>query len=82
MLGLDAYNPIASRMTYNKINLALDKLVNNLTITLKELGYYDNSIIIVTSDNGGCFQSGGSNYPLRGTKHYLFEGKDPRPLHQ
>lgn len=31
-------------------------------------------LYIISSDNGGCFKSGGKNGPLRGTKGSLFEG--------
>ncbi len=46
---------------------------------LKESGMLDNTILIFTTDNGGApndFDSNqGSNYPFRGIKTNLFEGK-------
>ena len=42
--------------------------------SLKETGYYENTIIVFTSDNGGAVKVGGSNLPLRGTKGTLYEG--------
>ncbi len=53
-----------------------------MTQTLKETGLYDNSIIVVMSDNGAYsdkwpwmpFLGGGSNYPLRGQKATYYEG--------
>lgn len=38
------------------------------------MGMMDNTLLVVASDNGGCPAAGGSNYPLRGFKHTLFEG--------
>mmetsp|Transcript_6518 Transcript_6518/g.8600 ORF Transcript_6518/g.8600 Transcript_6518/m.8600 type:complete len:236 (+) Transcript_6518:3-710(+) len=35
---------------------------------------YEESVIIVASDNGGCSSHGGQNYPYRGQKNSLFEG--------
>jgi hypothetical protein len=41
---------------------------------MKASKLYDNSIIIMASDNGGSPIDGGNNYPLRGAKKTLFEG--------
>ena len=37
---------------------------------------WDNTLLIFSSDNGGCFpgENRGCNFPLRGGKHHLFEG--------
>ena len=37
---------------------------------------YDQSIMVVQSDNGGLIteMGGGNNYPLRGEKKYIYEG--------
>ena len=35
---------------------------------------WDNTIIILTSDNGGAINSGSCNYPLRGGKNTFWEG--------
>ena len=35
---------------------------------------FDNTVMIVSSDNGANPENGGSNFPLRGSKGYLFEG--------
>merc|ERR1712029_208658 len=42
--------------------------------TLQQKNLSDDTILIVTSDNGGAISHGASNYPLRGTKGTLFEG--------
>ena len=36
--------------------------------SLKETGQYENTIIVVTTDNGGAVKVGGNNMPLKGTK--------------
>jgi len=53
---------------------AVDTTFDNLIAYLTEKGMYENSIIIVASDNGGCSNTMGSNYPLRGQKNTMFEG--------
>jgi len=59
-----------------QISVALDKTIGQMVDTLKATGMYDNTIILVASDNGGklCDQSGGSNYPFRGEKGSQWEG--------
>lgn len=56
----------------------LDDSVGALIEALQEKQMLDNSIVVFISDNGaptlGAYRNWGSNYPLRGTKHTLFEG--------
>lgn len=56
-----------------------DEVLGNLTQALKARGMWDDTLIIMTSDNGGPAgkaSSGhsGNNFPLRGGKTNLFEG--------
>ena len=39
-----------------------------------KIGLWENSIMIVTADNGGETRDGGNNYPLRSQKWSLYEG--------
>ena len=58
----------------------LDMQVGEIVAKLKELGVYDNTLIIFTSDNGPHLEGGAdpdyfnSNGPLRGYKRDLYEG--------
>ena len=49
---------------------ALDDVVGNVTQKLKEVGIYENTIIIFSSDNGGIFGFGG-NKPLKGNYNLI-----------
>jgi len=53
---------------------AVDDAIHDLTSLLAELFHEENYIVILTSDNGGDIQGGGSNFPLRGGKNSLKEG--------
>ena len=52
----------------------LDLGVGEIVKTLKEVGVYDNTIIIYLSDNGGAGTMHANNAPLRGAKQYVYEG--------
>lgn len=46
----------------------VDEAVRNVTYALRKLGYYRNSVIVYSTDNGAQPFTGGSNWPLRGRK--------------
>lgn len=70
-----------ARKIYAALTYLLDEAVQNMTQTMKDAGLYENSVIIVASDNGAdplqqnkSAGGSGSNYPLRGMKGYMFDG--------
>ena len=69
--------PNHDRKNFAALMMNADESLANLTNRgLKATGLYDTAVIVVASDNGGQVSAmgGGSNYPLRGEKKYLFEG--------
>ncbi|XP_071348435.1 arylsulfatase I-like [Trachinotus anak] len=52
----------------------VDEAVRNVTYALRKFGYYKNSVIIYSTDNGAQPFTGGSNWPLRGRKGTYWEG--------
>ncbi|XP_053186432.1 arylsulfatase I-like isoform X1 [Scomber japonicus] len=52
----------------------VDEAVRNVTYALRKYGYYRNSVIIYSTDNGAQPFTGGSNWPLRGRKGTYWEG--------
>ena len=52
----------------------MDDAVGKIVDAVEDAGQSDNTYFIFTSDNGGCYDSGGRNGPLKGNKGSLFEG--------
>ncbi|PWJ55555.1 arylsulfatase A-like enzyme [Dyadobacter jejuensis] len=62
------------RRTYAAMVYAVDRGVGEIVKVLKETNQYDNTLIVFLSDNGGNFDHGANNEPLKGTKGDTFEG--------
>lgn len=54
----------------------LDRVVGNITTEMKEMGMWENTLLVFASDNGGPIQGGqgANNSPLRGGKLTEWEG--------
>lgn len=52
----------------------MDDGIGQIVANLKSLELSDNTIIIFASDNGAASGKGGSNSPLKGGKHAIWEG--------
>jgi len=63
-----------NRRTYAAMVYAVDRGIGNITKALKETNQLENTLIVFLSDNGGNFDNGASNYPLKGTKGDTWEG--------
>ncbi|MEX0669894.1 MAG: sulfatase-like hydrolase/transferase [Pirellulales bacterium] len=61
-----------AKRAYAAMLHAMDKNVARLLATLDDLGLCENTIVVLSSDNGATLT--GSNRPLRGGKHSLYEG--------
>mmetsp|Transcript_87 Transcript_87/g.292 ORF Transcript_87/g.292 Transcript_87/m.292 type:complete len:549 (+) Transcript_87:133-1779(+) len=71
--------PPGRRRQFAGMVAAVDYGVGNITKALHDNGFTDdNTLIILTTDNGGPINTGdacgSSNYPYRGGKHSLYEG--------
>lgn len=73
-LGELGYVDGEHRLVFAAILSALDTSVGEIKNAMVEAQIWDNTLLILASDNGGCSEEGGSNAPLRGGKHWLFEG--------
>merc|ERR1719464_2336092 len=51
-----------------------DDIIGEIIDNLKATDLWEDTLFILTTDNGGDIEKAGCNYPLRGTKGTLFEG--------
>ena len=66
--------PYHKRRVFCGMMQALDEGISNITETLEAKRLIDNTVIILTTDNGGQTATGSRNWPLRGNKATVFEG--------
>ena len=52
----------------------VDRNVGQIVNTIKESGQWENTLVLIVSNNGGSLSLGSCNYPLRGGKDSYFEG--------
>lgn len=57
----------------------LDEMVANLTCVLAEHDMWDNTVFVVTADNGALSQFHGGNFPYRGHKFEVWRGSQSVP---
>ena len=62
------------RRVYCGMVRAMDESVGKIKDTYSKLGILDDTLFILTGDNGGMPLAGGNNYPLRCNKATTFEG--------
>lgn len=71
--------PAAARRVYNAMHTAADEALRNVSAELRAAGMWANTVLVLTTDNGGTFEHGApvpgsSNFPLRGHKYSYFDG--------
>eukprot|EP01083_Nonionella_stella_P022659 62666_1 len=75
--GYDDGDKFKCRSTYHAMISVLDEIVGNITDLLKANDLWDNTLLVLSSDNGGPMdlrESGSNNTPLRGSKYTPWEG--------
>jgi arylsulfatase A-like enzyme len=55
-----------TRLIYCGMVRAVDESVKNITHMYEQLDILQDTLIVLSTDNGGHTEVGGSNYPLRG----------------
>lgn len=66
--------PLFPGKTYAAMVDSLDQAIGQVLNALDEQGVADNTIVLFFTDNGGFYNFGGVNTPLRGGKLETFEG--------
>ena len=60
--------------TYYAMISAMDEAIGEMTLKLKELGLYENTIVVFLGDNGAPKIMANNNLPLNGVKGTVYEG--------
>lgn len=74
---------VQSNATYAAMIASMDENIGKVIAKLKQLGIYEQTLIIFTSDNGGVSTGEStptSNMPLKGGKSCMYEGGIREPL--
>ncbi|CAG5115936.1 unnamed protein product [Candidula unifasciata] len=66
--------PDPNRRTFAAMTSALDQGIGKLVQALKHKGVWNNTVLVLSTDNGADPSNGGSNWPYRGRKGEWFEG--------
>ncbi len=66
--------PFYPAKTYAAMVDSMDQAIGDILDALDEQGVADNTIVLFFSDNGGYYNFGGVNKPLRGGKLQTYEG--------
>ena len=68
-------NSSPNRKTYLGMVTAMDEGIGSVVSKLVQRGFWENTLFVFTSDNGGdVAEKGADNYPLRGAKASTYEG--------
>eukprot|EP00118_Oscarella_pearsei_P000690 m.5568 g.5568 ORF g.5568 m.5568 type:complete len:527 (+) comp13516_c0_seq1:166-1746(+) len=64
------------RKLYYAMTSYLDEVIGNITEALQESNLWEDTLLVVTSDNGGPIYlgAGANNYPLKGAKASFWQG--------
>ena len=66
--------PVHPAKTYAAMVDSMDQAIGQILTALDEQGVADNTIVLFFTDNGGYYNFGGVNTPLRGGKLETYEG--------
>ncbi|BFZ20541.1 hypothetical protein BsWGS_23580 [Bradybaena similaris] len=69
---LHVHDPV--RRTFAAMTSALDEGIGRLVQVLRDKGVWNNTVLVLSTDNGADPSNGGSNWPYRGRKGEWFEG--------
>ena len=58
--------PNTNRRTYCAMTRMADEAVLNITTALQQAGLWDDTLLVISGDNGAEPSAAGSPYPLRG----------------